>query len=243
MTRLVRSFVVGAGALVLSLGVAGTASAIPFLDFAMDGVHGAGASVSYAGGGAALVGTGLSVDSVAGLGGTPLNDNDSLVITGGLLAFETGANGGGYTWGANPDACDNLADADCSIVITGGIASLGIAPGTVLLAGRITSAQVVGGGIIAATFVNFINANLAAHFGLPGGDFPWVAANTLNLGLSLFNGDGSSAFTCAIGDANPCQPGSGDLPTTPAPEPGTLILLGSGLFAAASGARRKLSQL
>src|SRR5262245_61415536 len=199
MNRLTRSFVVGAAALVASVGVASQASAVPLLDFAMDGVHGPTAVVSYGGGATPLVGVDLSVDSVAGVGGTPLNNGTSLVITGGLLQFSSGANLGGYNWGANPSACTSLADPGCSIVVTGGVAALGIPNGTVLMAGRLTGAMISGApfpGVILATFVNFVNATLAANWGLPGGLTPWASADTLNLSLSAF-GTRTGAFRCA----------------------------------------------
>jgi hypothetical protein len=222
-----------------ALAVASTAQAIPVLDFNLDAGHGATASVSYAGGGAPLIGTDLSVDNVIGLD-TPLNDTTILTISGGLLNFETGGNTGGYTWGANPDICASLVDLFCSVTITGGVAAAGIAPGTTLLAGRITGAQIAGAGVVLSTFVNFVHEDLAGFYGLPGGDTPWTAANTLNFLLINFNHAPGTAFTCATTQTD-CRPGSGDLPTTPAPEPGTLLLLGSGLFASAAGMRRKLA--
>jgi hypothetical protein len=56
-------------------------------------------SLSYGGGVAPLVGSGIDVDNVVGLG-TPLNSNVTSICGSCTLDFQTGASSGGWNFGA-----------------------------------------------------------------------------------------------------------------------------------------------
>lgn len=230
-----RDVSVGLQAMLLAGLLASPAAAVPVLDFNMDAVHPSGSSVSYAGGSAPVIANDLGVDNVVGIGGTPANNGSILTITGGLLDFTSGANTGGYTWGSGT-GCTSLSDASCSITITGGISALSLGAGTVLLAGQVTGVQVTTGNILLTAFINFIDATLAGYYGLPGGTTPWSSVNPINLTILFLPSSG--AFNCT--PTGNCIPASGDITTSPIPEPGSLMLLGSGLFASAVGLRRRL---
>src|SRR4051794_2429755 len=120
-------------ATLILLGGMGQARAGSILDFNLDAVHPAGASISYAGGANPLVGSNLSVDSVVGLG-TPLNDLSMLSLTGGRLDFQTGNLTGS-------DAGHWFFGPGGSITIT---TTAPIVPGAsnTLLSGTFTSAEV-----------------------------------------------------------------------------------------------------
>ncbi|HMF84877.1 MAG TPA: hypothetical protein VK598_00840, partial [Nitrospiraceae bacterium] len=98
-------------------------------------------SISYAGGAAPLVGSGISVDTVVGLG-TPLNDSVVLNCIGCTLDFTTGASTGTWTWGGG---------AGSSITITGTVdldgngVDAGDVTGT-FLTGSFSTATVLGFG-------------------------------------------------------------------------------------------------
>jgi hypothetical protein len=173
------------------------------LDFSSPSVEPTGASLSYAGGSAALIASGIDVSSVADIS-TALSTN----CFGCTLSFSSGANTGGWSWSGGG-----------TLDITG---SAGGASGT-LLDGTITSAAVVACGgstcIDVNTFINTVNSTLQNFFGISPSDPNWAGSSSLNIVLSEPVG---SAFSL-----NHSQIGSGDLTTTSqaVPEPSSLLLL------------------
>src|SRR5579871_325511 len=81
----------------LAFGVS-AAQADPILDFSM-GAQSGSSLISYAGGSAPLVGSGIGVGQVAG-NQTAMNSGQTLAITGGTLNFTSGAftSAGANTW-------------------------------------------------------------------------------------------------------------------------------------------------
>jgi hypothetical protein len=177
-------------------------------------------TISYAGGLSPLVGTNIQVDNVTGINGTPLNNNVTTAITGGLLNFTSGANTGGYNWGPGG-----------SITVAGSVFGN---PSTTLMSATITSASVT---VVAGTFkvavvaaFDPIDSSLTTFYGLPA-DPP--RPYTVDLNLS-FNASGSapSAFSST-------SVLSGDLVATPTPEPSSIALLGFGVAGLVSYAWRR----
>jgi len=191
------------------------AKAEPILDFGVVAPNPPTASISYAGGASPLVGTGIVVDEVVGLN-TPLNNFVVRALTSGLLTFTTG----NFTVASpGPPAAWNFGSGG-SITIMGddGLGAPGV---TALLTGAFLTANVtVQGGvgkIAGSAFLNVVDADLAAFYGLTGGATSFYTGN-FNLQFRA-TGTPPAAFTSSIVL-------SGDITTSPAPEPGTLALAG-----------------
>jgi len=201
-------------ATLILLGGMGQARAGSILDFNLDAVHPAGASISYAGGATPLVGTDLSVDSVVGKG-TPLNALSILNLTGGRLDFQTGNLTGSDSghWFFGPGG-------SISITTTAPIVA---GASNTLLSGTFTSAEVdysndgiPGYKVVIAAFVNSVDDKLAAYYRIPPG-LPWAG----NLNFSFFAaGIPPGAFNSFSSD----NLGSGDVITSAIPEPGSLLM-------------------
>jgi hypothetical protein len=226
----------GLAAALALLGSTSLRAAGPDLDFTVPSSN-PGAAISYAGGANPLVGTGITITQVEG-DSTPANNLVVQAITGGLLNFTTGNLTGStatsWSFGAGPAG---------ALTITGGIAGLGIAAGSTLLSGTIQSATVTSGGgnnfeVAISLFSNTVNSTLAAFYGLQGGSFPW--SGNFNIGFQT-----SSAATPpgAFSTSPSGAVKSGDVITTPVPEPSTMAIAGLGAIGFIGfGLRRRLQK-
>ena len=200
------------------------AQAAPILDFGI--IAPTSGTISYAGGTSPLVGSEISVDNVVGLG-TPLNAGIAQACADCFLNFTTGNF-------ISSDPTTLTFGAGGSISLTGAIPSLSIDPGTTLLNGFFSTNPIVmslgefklaGGG-----FADTKNQTLTNFFGLPNGSFTGglhVSFQAPGIPPSEFD----STVVLSGGVANSPVPGT--------PEPGTLLLIGSGLVGIGVGARRR----
>lgn len=238
---------------VTALGASRVSGAM--LDFNVDALQPAGASVSYAGGGAALVGVGIGVDSVVGID-TPLlsylpieifdetstGSVASLASSEGKLSFATGGYlgnnsalgwefaGGGYfeirgIIDFNGDAVIDAAD-QAALAAGGGVLLSGTFADTVKVNLFPVGFVVLSGGLQDV----YINSSLAALFGIP------AAGPTLEGGINL------SFMIPALKQAGQTFAStrvfSGDVATVP--ELGSVSLVGAvSLLVAVSGWRRR----
>ncbi len=196
------------------------AHAIPILDFFVVG----GGTISYGGGTTPLVGTGVQAFAVVGTG-TPSNAGVPQACVGCVLDFTTGnfISSGPSSW---------TFSGGGTIAITGTIPFIGIGTSTTLLTGSFTSNPVVIQGplglrALVAGFSDTKNQTLTDFFGLPNASF----GGLVNLSFAA-PGNPASGFTSTAVL-------SGDVANSPVPEPGTLLLIGSGLVGIGVGARRR----
>ena len=207
-------------AIVLCAATAVPARAAAIIDFT-SGVA-AGGTVSYAGGPGALVGSQIPITSLFGVG-TPLNSGVPLTITGGLLNFNTGdaSNTGGYNW-------IGTATNDF-FTITGGIASLGLGAGSILLNGSFLggTASLQNLNTIALTLGSDLkNTAILEFYGLTAGT-PFQFSGSTHLAPPPTSGPFSSTTF------------STDIQNTAVPEPATLLLFGTGLLAVSRRSMKK----
>jgi hypothetical protein len=212
-------FAVGVTALLLT---SAQAHALQMLDFGV--IAPSSGSISFAGGVAPLVGSGIDVDNVVGLPGGP-----TLTCSGCILNFTTGA-----LTGTTATTWDFGGGVTSSISITGTVlnGTTVVASGS-LLTGTFGMATVTNFGgtfkIANAAFDDVKDPDLLAFFGLP----VWIPYNgNFNISFMTTSTSPPGAFTSSIVL-------SGDIVNTPTPEPGTMMLLGSGLAGFGYLARRR----
>jgi len=193
-------------------------------------------TISYSGGGRALIGSNIEVDNVVGLS-TPANSNVTSVCFSCVLNFNSGnltgsgpQNGGWWSFGLGG-----------TITITGGVQLQGgtdISAGSTLLAGNFNNAFVQDLGVqgFKVTFGSFSdtkNADLLSYYGMTPGT-PFQGALTL-LFAAMDNGTGTPFSSTSVF--------SGTVVNAPAavPLPAAALLFGSGLLGLAGTLRKKLT--
>ena len=206
--------------LALALVLAG-AFALPAQATTLDFTLGffSGGTVSFAGGSAPLIGTGISVTAVV--------DKDTanipIPVTDGVLSFTTGP-----LTGFSPTEWDFGGGASSSIKITGAVPAAGITdPSTVLLSGTFDLAKVIylvnslfTFNVAAAGFQDTKDPALLEYFDIPAGT-PFIGSFNLS-----FN---TAAGQIPPGSFASVTMGSGNLFNVPVPIPPSLLLLGTGL--------------
>ena len=209
------------------------ALAIPVLDFGVFAP--ASGTISYAGGIAPLVGSGISVNNVVGLG-TPSIDGITAACVNCVLTFTTGSlvSSDTNSWNFGGGSLSSISIVGGIELDGGGIGGGDIALGTILLSGNFQNATVLNLGgtfqIAGASFMDMKDPSLLAYYGLPnvqyGGNF--------NLSFNA-NALPPSSFTSTTIY-------SGDITNQQVPEPTSLMLLGTRLLGLGILGRKRFNQ-
>jgi hypothetical protein len=190
------------------------------LDFGVLAPQPKTAKISYAGGVNPLVGSGITVKNVVGID-TPFHNLTSLTLSNAVLTFTTGdflGTNGGTEWDF---------DQGGSFTLRGGISSLGIPNGTVLVSGIDIGAVVTYNPkglfkVAIGDFTGLVNGKLANYYGLKSGPGENYVSD-FNISFDAAGKPPSKFISTTVL--------SGDiLASPPVPEPSSIALLGAGLI-------------
>jgi len=197
----------------------------------IDFMGGVGGTVSYGGSGGSLVGSNIAIDTLLGIN-TPANGGGH-DVTAGYLNFQSGTllsyDGSTDTYTFNGGG---------SFTITGGVSDAGISSTTgglptVLLSGSFLGATIGPSGALSlftGSGTDTKNPNLVAWFGLPADSkFVFGPATThVDVNGGALDGGAFSGATSST-----------DVSNTVVPEPGSMMLFGSGLVGLSTLVRRR----
>lgn len=206
----------------------------PTIDFLINSPT--GGSIAYAGGSNPLVGSGIDVDGVVGIYGTPVNNNVAVTCFNCFMSFTTGGlqSTTPTQWLFNTGGSISLVGSvDTNRNNTLDAGDLGGLTGTTLFSGYFggSGPVVLNFGVFnvtGAAFTSFVNAGLAGLYGLPVPPRGFDG----NLNLSFFaTSTPPSAFTSA-------GIGSGNVFAS-TPEPAASVLFGTVLVLCGAVLRRR----